>query len=43
MGQVFAVRFVFEKYIVNEKDIFWRFIDLKKLMIQLIDMVCGSC
>ena len=30
MDQVFAVRQVCEKYLANEKDVFWEFMDLEK-------------
>ena len=30
MDQVFAVRQVCEKYLANEKDVFWAFMDLEK-------------
>ena len=46
MDQVFAVRHVCEKFLINWKDVFWVFMDLEKAyeaMILSIDMVCGRC
>ena len=30
MGQLFAVRQVCEKYLANDKNVFWAFMDLEK-------------
>ena len=41
MDQVFAVRWVCEKYLANGKGVFWPFMDLEKHMIRFIGNVSG--
>ena len=38
MDQVFAVRHMYEKYLVNRKDVFWTFMYLERVYNNLIGM-----
>ena len=43
MGQVFAKRQLYEKYLLNGQDVLLVFMDLENMFMQLIDLVCGIC